>query len=213
MTLTREQFEAGNLALADADPETVIDWILRRVERPMVTTSFGRHSAVLLDMVVRRLPNIPVVWVDHGFNTTETYRFARRLIERLDLNMQIYAPLESPAWITATLGGVPDVGEPLHEDFTRRVKLEPFERALAELKPDAWLTGIRGEETALRGSLGRLSMDGRGLLKVAPLIAWRESDCDTYLARRDLPSEPNYFDPTKGLGNRECGLHRPGVAA
>lgn len=190
----------------------VIGWALEQAERPIVTTSFGAHSAVLLDLVTQQRPDLPVVWVDHGFNTHETYRFARQLIERLDLNMQIYAPVHSPAWITASLGGVPAVGEADHAEFTRQVKLEPFERALTELSPDVWLTGIRAEETELRASLDTLSRDGRGILKVAPLLQWRETQLDDYLQANDLPSEARYFDPTKGLAGRECGLHQ-GVAA
>ena len=201
-----------NAELAGASASEIVSWVLDRAERPIVTTSFGVHAAVLLDLVNRARPGTPVVWVDHGFNTHETYRFARNLIDQLDLNMQIYAPLHSPAWITASLGGVPDVKDPEHVEFTRRVKLEPFERALETLVPDAWLTGIRAEETQLRASLETLSLDGRGILKVAPLLTWHEDEMDAYLRAHNLPSEKNYFDPTKGIEGRECGLHQ-GIAA
>jgi len=127
--------------------------------------------------------------------------------------MKIYAPVHTPAWITASLGGVPDISEPAHAEFTRQVKLEPFERALAELEPDAWITGIRAEETQLRASLDTLSLDGRGLLKVAPLLRWQEPEVERYLLERKLPSEANYFDPTKGLAGRECGLHQGAATA
>lgn len=202
----------ANSELRERAASDVVRWVLERAERPIITTSFGTHAAVLLDLVVRERPDIPVIWVDHGFNTNETYRFARDLIERLDLNMHIYSPVQTPAWITTTLGGVPDVSDPEHAEFTRRVKLEPFDRALAELAPDAWLTGIRSEETELRASLDTLSLDGRGLLKVAPLLRWSESELTAYLDDRNLPSEANYFDPTKGIAGRECGLHQGATA-
>lgn len=203
---------AHNAELEGASASEVVRWVLERAERPIVTTSFGAHAAVLLDLVCKVRPDTPVVWVDHGFNTYETYRFARSLIAKLNLNMQIFAPLHSPAWITASLGGVPDVNEPAHVEFTRQVKLEPFERALETLSPDVWLTGIRADETELRASLQTLSLDGRGILKVAPLLTWHEDEMNAYLAANNLPSETNYFDPTKGVEGRECGLHQ-GVAA
>ena len=202
----------ANTSLRGKSPAEVLRYILERAERPIVTTSFGAHAAVLLDLVTQERPDVPVVWVDHGFNTDATYRFARQLIERFDLNMKIYAPVQTPAWITTTLGGVPDVNDAEHAEFTRRVKLEPFSRALSELAPDAWITGIRAEETELRASLDTLSVDGRGLLKVAPLLRWREADIERYLHARDLPSEANYFDPTKGIEGRECGLHQGSTA-
>lgn len=204
---------AANQVLASSNARQIVSWALANAQRPILTTSFGTHSAVLIDLVVQQRPDIPVVWVDHGFNTDATYRFARELIERFDLDMHIFAPRHSPAWIAATLGGVPDIHEPAHAEFTRQVKIEPFERALEKMQPDFWLTGIRAEETELRRGLGTLSRDGRGLVKVAPLLHWREAEVEAYLAAQELPSEPNYFDPTKGIEGRECGLHQPATAS
>lgn len=207
------QLGAANEVLASAGARQVVNWALANAERPILTTSFGTHSAVLIDLVVQQRPDIPVVWVDHGFNTDATYRFARELIERFELNMHIFAPRHSPAWISATLGGVPDIHEPAHAEFTRQVKIEPFERALKKMQPDFWLTGIRAEETDLRRSLSTLSRDGRGMVKVAPLLHWRAAEVEAYLASHGLPSEQNYFDPTKGIEGRECGLHQPAASA
>lgn len=213
LTFDERALAQGNAQLRDQAASDTVRWVLERAERPIVTTSFGAHAAVLLDLVTRERPDIAVVWVDHGFNTHETYRFAHELIERLKLNMHIFAPRQTPAWITASLGGVPDVADKQHAEFTRRVKLEPFDRALLELAPDVWLTGIRAEETELRASLDTLSLDGRGILKAAPLLKWRESELDAYLQANDLPSEARYFDPTKGIAGRECGLHQGATAA
>jgi len=212
--LTDERSRAQyNELLEGASATEIVRWVLARAQAPIVTTSFGAHAAVLLDIVTKVQPDIPVVWVDHGFNTRATYQFAHSLIEALDLNMQIFAPSHSTAWITASLGGVPDINDPEHVEFTRRVKLEPFDRALSTLTPDVWLTGIRADETQLRAALNTLSLDGRGILKAAPLLTWREAEMDGYLAANNLPSEGNYFDPTKGIEGRECGLHQADEAS
>ena len=55
-------------------------------------------------------------------------------------------------------------------------------------------------------------VDGRrnskdGLLKVSPFYHWTDEKLDDYLKHNDLPNEFKYFDPTKVLSNRECGLH------
>lgn len=197
-----------NAKLKGASASETVRWILERAERPIVTTSFGGQSAVLLDIVTKVRPDIPVVWIDHGFNTRATYQFANTLIDQLELNIQIFAPAQSTAWITTALGGVPEIDSPEHAEFTRRVKLEPFDRAIDTLAPDVWLTGIRSEETQLRASLETLSLDGRGILKAAPLLAWQAKEMEAYLAVNSLPSEDNYFDPTKGIEGRECGLHQ-----
>jgi phosphoadenosine phosphosulfate reductase len=45
------------------------------------------------------------------------------------------------------------------------------------------------------------------VLKVAPLFHWTEAQMRAYLAEHGLPNEDSYYDPTKALENRECGLH------
>ena len=46
-----------------------------------------------------------------------------------------------------------------------------------------------------------------GIIKVSPFYHWTDQELDNYLNRYELPNEFTYFDPTKVLENRECGLH------
>ena len=93
------------------------------------------------------------------------------------------------------------------ESFKFQVKLEPFQRALKELQPEIWISGIRGEETEYRRNLGIVSLDDRGILKVSPLFHWTEADVSDYMRKYNLPSCRHYFDPTKIDSQTECGLH------
>jgi phosphoadenosine phosphosulfate reductase len=97
--------------------------------------------------------------------------------------------------------------EERHQDFTEQVKLEPFGRALDEFQPEIWLTGIRREETEHRQSLDIVSVDNRGIIKVAPIFYWSEDDVEDYMEQHQLPTCRHYFDPTKVHDGRECGLH------
>ncbi|HEX4976141.1 MAG TPA: phosphoadenosine phosphosulfate reductase family protein, partial [Pseudomonadales bacterium] len=88
------------------------------------------------------------------------------------------------------------------------VKIEPFNRAFEELKPDVWFTGIRKDETEFRQKQNIFSFDAaRHVIKVAPLFNLSEADVENYLNEHQLPIEHDYFDPTKVAPNRECGLH------
>jgi phosphoadenosine phosphosulfate reductase len=87
--------------------------------------------------------------------------------------------------------------------------LEPFRRAMAEMQPDVWFTNLRKGQTALRDSLDIVSLGADGVLKVSPFYHWSDADLDGYLSAHGLENELNYFDPTKVLDNRECGLHVP----
>lgn len=198
---------AANAELAGKTPQEIIAWAIAHSERPLVTTNFRPYESVILHMAVQAKPDIRVLWVDSGYNTSATYRFAEKLIQGLNLNIVTYIPEMSAARRNVLMGGIPDVNDPQHEEFTRQVKLEPFQRALADLKPDLWLNAIRKDQTEFRQSLDIVTASKDGIIKVAPLFNWSEADMDAYLAEHNLPNEHDYFDPTKALETRECGLH------
>ncbi|MDX1512961.1 MAG: phosphoadenosine phosphosulfate reductase family protein [Gammaproteobacteria bacterium] len=195
--------------MSDKAPADIAAWALSNSERPMVSTSFGLHAAAMLHLVTRLRPDIPVVWIDTGFNTPDTYRHAELLTRALGLNLRIYAPDVTRARLEAALGGVPSPESPeRHAEFSDDIKLKPFRRALAELAPDLWLSGIRREETEWRQSQDIVTRSGDGLLKVAPFFYASEADVEAYMKRFSLPfGDPMHYDPAKAAPHRECGLH------
>ena len=103
--------------------------------------------------------------------------------------------------------GIPNIDDPEHKIFTEQVKLEPFKRAMFEHKPDVWFTNLRKGQTTFRSSLDIVSLSADGILKVSPFYYCSDTELDKYLEENNLPNEFKYFDPTKVLENRECGLH------
>jgi len=197
-----------NADLRHAAPEAIVRWALAQGLPTIASTSMGPGAGVMLHLVSRLAPSLPVIWVDTGYNLSETYRTAEALRERLDLNLRVYTPAMTAERRQALHGPIPSIEETeRHALFTRQVKLEPFERALAEHRPALWLTGIRREETAYRRELDVVTRDSRGLLKVAPLFHWQQARLDAYLDEHGLPDSERYFDPTKVHAGRECGLH------
>jgi len=197
----------ANTELTGKSPREIIEWAVNQHENTIVTTSFGPYSAVMLHLATRVKPDIPVVWVDTGYNTRETYIYAENLIQDLDLNIRIFIPEMTAARRSALMGGIPNPDTEQHGEFTRQVKLEPFQRVLNSIHPDIWLTGIRKDETDFRKTLDVVSNGPNGIMKVAPFLNWTEVDMEGYLYEHDLPQVKKYFDPTKADDNRECGLH------
>lgn len=200
---------AVNLQLAGKSPEFVASWALHRAMRPLVTTSFGIHAAAMLHLTTRLRADVPVVWIDTGFNTPDTYRHAELLVRALKLDLRVYAPDLTRARLEATLGGVPAPEDSSrHQTFSADIKLRPFERALEELKPDVWLSGIRAEETEWRRQQSAVTWGPGGTLKVAPFFAATEAEVEAYMRRFSLPfGDPLHYDPVKARPHRECGLH------
>lgn len=112
------------------NPQQLIAWALGLGKPAICTTNFRPYEAVMLHMLTQVKPDIRVIWMDSGYNTEATYRFADEVTKRLNLNLKIYLPRRSRAHREALEGAVPALDDPRHAAFTEEVKLEPFARAL-----------------------------------------------------------------------------------
>ena len=198
--------EKINKELATKTPTEIVEWALNNAQSTVVTTNFRPYESAILHLVTQRSPSIKVIWCDTGYNTSSTYKHTEELTDALNLNIQLYIPKQTAAHRDVVLG-IPQVEDPKHQLFTEQVKLEPFKRAMAAHKPDVWFTNLRKGQTAFRNSIGVVSRSADGILKVSPFYHFSDKELDQYLKNHDLPNEFNYFDPTKQLDNRECGLH------
>lgn len=200
--------EKINQQLQDASAAEIVAWALAQGKKTIATTSFGKNAAVMLNVISQVDQTVPTVWVDTGYNLRDTYVVADKLIKRIPLDYHVYSPLMTSERRNAVMGGIPTMeDEALHTEFTRQVKLEPFNRAISEWAPEIWITGIRQQETEHRKTLDILSWDARGILKVAPLFYWSDEQVEQYMQDNELLSCRHYFDPTKVQDGRECGLH------
>ena len=189
------------------DSQGLVKWALGLGRPAIVTTNFRPFEAVILHMVTRVQPDVPVIWMDNGYNTEATYRFADEVTKQLQLNLRIFVPRRSRAHREAVDGPVPALDDPRHAAFTEEVKLEPFARALRETAPQVWFTALRATDTAVRAQMDAVTINPDGLIKVAPLLHWTSKDLHGYCQANGLPNNFDYVDPTKGEDNRECGLH------
>ena len=195
-----------NKELQDKSPEEIISWAISYAKNPIITTNFRPYEVAILNAVTEVQKDIKVIWCDTGYNTIQTYKHAEEIIEKLNLNIQLYVPKQTVAHRNVVLG-VPSVDDEKHTLFTEQVKLEPFKRAMQEHKPDVWFTNLRKGQTAFRNSIDVVSVSKDGIIKVSPFYNSSDKDLDTYLEEKGLPNEFKYFDPTKVESNRECGLH------
>lgn len=197
---------ALNEQFSDAKPTEVMQFAIKNANNPVIFTNFRPLAVAFLHLATQPKKDIPVIWVDHGFNTPETYRHIERVVERLELNLKVYSPKMSAAHYTAVHGDIPVLDTPEHDDFSQIVKLEPFKRAMSEIKPDVWLNGIRHDQNAHRKNLNVFTFGSHETVRVAPMFHLNELDVEEYIYDNDLPDNHDYFDPTKGEEHRECGL-------
>ncbi|WP_452602019.1 phosphoadenosine phosphosulfate reductase domain-containing protein [Pontimicrobium sp. MEBiC06410] len=195
-----------NKTLESKTPLQIVQWAIGFAKKPIVTTNFRPYEAAILNITSAVKKDIKVIWCDTGYNTPNTYKHAEVLIKQLNLNIKLYVPKQTTAHRDVVLG-IPSVEESNHKIFTEQVKLEPFKRAMEDHKPDVWFTNLRRGQTSFRDSINIISQDKNGVLKVSPFYNYTDEELDEYLETHKLPNEFKYYDPTKQLENRECGLH------
>lgn len=207
-----DQVSKANAELRNKTPLEIMKWAVAQ-GRAIVSTNFRPYEAVILHLAMRIKADIPVLWVDHGYNRPATYKHAEQLKKLLKLNLKVYVPRITSAYYDAIHGG-PPVPTPENEErikeFSAVMKLEPFRRGMKELAPTIWLTALRKAQNPNRASLDVVVVDGNfNTIKVSPVFYWTDADMENYLKQHNLPNEWDYFDPAKADEKRECGLHVP----
>jgi phosphoadenosine phosphosulfate reductase len=204
--ITPHNIQLFNDNLRDESPEEIIAFALDISDRPLITTSFGAYSAAILFACTRLNPKLQVIWCDTGYNTPATYKHVHELSEKLELNLEIFTPKLTTAFLDSALGR-PNVNDPEHKEFSEKVKLEPFKRAFEKHQPDLWFTNLRKSQNEHRKLGDILSFSKNGILKVSPFFYYSDAQLEQYLEEHELPLQFDYFDPVKAYENRECGIH------
>ncbi len=225
--------EKLNHQFTDVDATAIVKWGFETFGDGLVmSTSFGIQSAVMLHLVTQVYPKIPVIWVDTGYLPDKTYKFADELTRRLNLNLQVYQSSMSPARMEALHGRLwaDDDVESLNL-YDQIRKVEPMQRALKELNAQAWLAGLRADQTSHRKTLDYVGKQS-GLYKILPILNWHSRDVYYYLQAHSLPYHPMFDEGYVTVGDwhssrpvtadddderstrfhglkQECGLHLP----
>lgn len=198
----------------------------------VLSSSFGMQAAVMLHLVSRIAPGIPVLFVDTGYHFAETYRFVDQLTERLGVDLKVVRSERSPAWQEARHGRRWEQGRAGIAAYNRETKVEPMQRALNKLNVGTWFSGVRRSQSQSRADLALIERQW-SRFKVHPIADWSDRDVHRYLVEHELPYHPlrdhgylsiGDWNTTKSIHEvddenalrffgitRECGLHESGV--
>ena len=211
--------------------DVLVAAIERYMPKLVLACSFGAEDVVLVDMVHRINPSVPLFYLDTDFLFPDTYATRDRIIERYDLKpaqvIQVKSQL-TPEQQAQQYGDALWSKNP--DQCCQLRKVEPLTRVLQGY--DAWITGIRRDQAPSRANAGLIEWDAKfGLVKVNPLARWTWSEVWTYINIYEVPYNPlhdrNYpsigctyctkpvmpgQDPRsgrwQGSEKTECGLHK-----
>jgi len=173
--------------------------------RVILTTSGGETSAVMPHLMAKAIGHMefPLVFVDHGFYTSATYRMIEYFREA-GHNLKVYRSTLTPGEVERDYSGWCDPRSALFSTVVRKIKHAPLNQAFAELAPRAWVRGIMRHETPERRAADFVQLKN-GVYQIHPILDWTRDDILAYLAAHDLPINADHWDPTKGRDQRgEC---------
>ncbi|MGM0713459.1 phosphoadenylyl-sulfate reductase [Brevibacillus parabrevis] len=194
----------------------------------VLASSFGAEDVVLIDMLHKLAPTIPVFYLDTNKHFAETYETRDKLQERYQTKFIQVLP-------QMTLAEQEEKhGEKLWETDPNLCcqirKVEPLQRVLSGY--GAWITGIRRDQAPTRAHAKKVEWDDKfNLVKFNPLADWTMDQVWEYIHANQVPYNPlhdRYYpsigcsvctrpvlpgqDPRAGrwagFDKTECGLHK-----
>src|SRR6266566_1055008 len=191
-----------NAMFEHASPQKIVEWTIAQWGDDVVTTSsFGAESALMIHLAIQHKPDIKIVMIDTGYLFPETWRHMEDLRKRFNLNVWVYRTKNDPiAWLKEHGEGDPAWRNDIDQCCAAN-KIEPMERAMAELKPRAWLRGIRRSQASTRSGARFVEWDARArCYAVSPLLNWSGKEIHQYMKQHDLPYHPLYEQGFASIG-------------
>jgi phosphoadenosine phosphosulfate reductase len=168
-----------------------------------ITCSFQAECMVVLHLLLRKLPDVPVLFLDTGYHFAQTYAYRDRMTELWHLNLVNVTPTQSVAAQESELGILyrTDPGT-----CCQRRKVEPLMKALEPF--DIWFTGLRREQSPTRKNLRTVENhrlpSGKNILKVSPLAAWDRRQVWKYTSDLGIEYLPLYDEGYPSIGCEPC---------
>jgi phosphoadenosine phosphosulfate reductase len=214
MTTTNDiiDIEPLNVMFEKSDPQKLVEWTAAEFSpgEIVMSSSFGAESAVLLHMATQVLPDIRVIFVNTGYLFPETHAFMEQLRLRLNLNVWIYRTRNDPIAYLHKAGEDNPAWRKDIDSCCGQNKNDPFDRAMKELHPRAWLRGIRRNQADSRKDRQFIEWSSRhNCYAISPLLNLDRRAMHGYLKKHDLPYHPLFEQGYASIGCNPISCTRP----
>ena len=197
-------------------------------------TSMGAEDMVITHVLNKIKSPIEIFTLDTGRLHQETYDLIAEVNQSYTTQIKVYYPSSNDVENYVSQYGINDFYNSLEsrKECCRVRKIEPLKRALNG--KDAWISGIRSEQSITRSDTKLIDKDSTyNLDKISPLLDWTENEVWAYIKLNDIPYNKlhDHFFPSIGcepctraisMGedvragrwwwenpeHKECGLHK-----
>lgn len=160
----------------------------------VVANSLGKDSVAVWDLAKRVNAKIRGFIITTRFKPEETKQFMKETVTRYP-ELKVYKNDES-------------ISDKLHETDPDKccdiLKVQPTRWAIKELNVKCWVTGLRCTEGRTRTDFKEVEERDEGLIKLNPILIWKEREVWQYLALKQVPVNPLYGEGYRSLGCAPC---------
>lgn len=186
--------------LAQSSTSEIVAWAAAEFGSALAVAS-SMQDTVLTHVVSSQVPGVDVLFLDTGYHFAETLGTRDAVAATMPVTVVNVLPELTVAEQDARYGARLHDRDP--GACCRMRKVEPLTRALAGY--EAWVTGVRRQESAARAQTPVVTWDGgHGLVKVNPLAAWTDEQVQEYSATHGVLSNPLLHDGYPSIGCEPC---------
>ena len=195
--------EKLNAEFETRKPQEIVAWAVKEfAPRFCATSSFGPESGVLLHMLSKADPAVPVFFLETGYHFPETLAYRDTLAQLFGLKniVNLRADERRKQDVVAQYDGKPYEKNP---DLCCQInKVEPLDTAIKGYA--AWMSGIRRNQTDFRKSIRIVELYEGGMYKISPLANMNSRDTWWYLKEHQIPQHPLYDKGYLSIGCWPC---------
>jgi len=184
--------EVVNLVLANLPPSLAC-----------LTCSFQAEDIIVLNLLRKHVPKIPVLFLETGYHFPQTYQFRDQIVREWDLNLVNVVPKKTVEQQESEFGIL------YRDEPTKCCQLRKVEPLMEALDPfEVWFTGLRREQSPTRKNLRKTEdhrlPSGKTVLKVSPLADWTWAKVWEYTGANGLNYLPQYDQGYVSIGCEPC---------
>ena len=205
--ITQSQLDHINQSDEFSDPSTLLKFGFKNFNSNIaLASSFGLEDVVLIDIMTKINPKSRVFTLDTGRLNPETYDVMEKIREKYNIKIEIYFPNTNSVEKMVSDNGI----NLFYESVENRQtccgirKIEPLNRALNSL--DAWITGIRMDQTSNRKDMKRIEIDTlhNNMIKINPLLDWNLDMVWKYIKDNQIPYNKLHDKGFPSIGCAPC---------
>ncbi len=195
-----------NDKLKNLSPTEVISFFLEEYKGKIaLSSSLGAEDQVLTDMVAKIDKSTRIFTLDTGRLFPETYNLINDTNKKYDIKIDVFFPDYTQVEKMVKEKGVNLFYESIeNRKFCCNIrKIQPLKRAFGGL--DVWICGLRKDQSITRFNSRLVEWDEQnGLIKINPLINWKESDVWNYIKENNVPYNELHDKDFPSIGCQPC---------